>query len=220
MQQRNERITKIIIKSRTTAAFFVLILTLGLLSCAPQPPSIVLCSQDEWRTGDLMLRCGCGAESRVVTAQSKSAYSHIGILYYEPVQAEWMVIHAVPGEEEPEYIKMEPVAQYFHPVRAQEGAWMRVNCSDSIAYYAAQYAKSKYDQKIVFDNSYLLADSNQLYCTELVWRAYNTQSIDISGGNRHSVPDLFCKENECIFPNDIEKSETTLFVKPFKTKTL
>lgn len=205
-------------KGRFAAAFFVSLCVI-LVACNP-PRKKVVYDTSEWRTGDLVLRCGYGVESRVVVERSQSTYSHIGILYHDSTKGEWFVVHAVPGEDEPEYVKAESVELFYSPERARNGAWLRIDCSDSIARQAVQYALSKVTEHCVFDNDYLLADSSQLYCTELVWRAYCHQGIDITSGNRHDIPSFFCKERECIFPNDIEQSETTLFVKPLKTKVL
>lgn len=205
-------------KGRLTAAFFVPICFL-LYACHPAREKVVY-DNGEWRSGDLVLRCGYGVESRVVVERSQSAYSHIGILYLDSASGEWLVIHAVPGEDEPEQVKAEPIALFYSPERASNGAWLRIDCSDSVARQAAHYALSKAEEHCPFDNEYLLADSSQLYCTELVWRAYLRQGVDITSGKRHVVPSFFCKERECIFPNDIEQSETTLFVTPFKTKEL
>ncbi|MBQ7530919.1 MAG: hypothetical protein IJT12_04365 [Paludibacteraceae bacterium] len=171
----------------------------------------------EWREGDIALRCGWGMESRAVTANGRSTYSHAGLLHYDSVNSIWQVVHAVPGEDEPEYLKAEPLAVFYCPERARSGAWFRVNCSDSIARQATKYALRKVAEQVVFDNSYLLEDTTMLYCTELVWRSYLTVGIDVSGGYRHDAPRIFSKEGECIFPGDLEKSETTLYVKPLKT---
>lgn len=205
-------------KSRFIAA---LIVSIGVLNaCSRSAPAYDWSIQQEWREGDLALRCGWGAESKMVTTRSQAIYSHIGILHYDSLHAEWQVIHAVPGEDEPELVKAEPVALFFSHERARNGAWARVDSPDSIAQRAVQYALRKVEEKILFDNNYLLEDSTELYCTELVWRAYKAQGLDISNGNRHSVPTIFSEEGEGIFPIDIEQSATTLFVKPLKTKSL
>ena len=174
----------------------------------------------EWREGDLVFRCGWGMESRMVTAQGRSVYSHVGILHYDSARQEWQVVHAVPGEEMPEYVKTEPVTRFFSPERTMCGAWGRINCSDSIARQAVAYALTKVADHYEFDNQYLLEDTTQLYCTELVWQSYLHQGIDVTSGRRQDVPTFFCKEGKCIFPNDIEKSEATLFVKSLKIKQL
>jgi Orthopoxvirus protein of unknown function (DUF830). len=217
MLQRNVQVIKFTIKSRFVAALIVGICMLG---CGRRAPVEMLVESEGWRDGDLVLRGGESMESWAVMRQSRSIYSHIGMLHYDSLAGEWHVVHAVPGEDEPEYLKTEAVTQFFRPDRAQCGAWIRVNCSDSIARQAVKYALRKVEQRVIFDEQYLLQDTTRLYCTELIWCSYLAQGIDVSSGRRTSVPVLCSKEGECIFPSDIEQSGTTLFVKPFKLKSL
>lgn len=217
MLLRNVPATKKCSKSRFVAA---LIVCVCFAACSKPVTELDLSDQAEWREGDLVFRCGWGAESRMVTTRSQSSYSHVGLLHYDADKAEWQVIHAVPGEDEPEYVKAEPVSVFFSRERARSGAWARIDCPDSIASKATQYALGKVAAGVTFDNDYLLQDSTRLYCTELVWRAYSAQNIDVSFNNRHSVPSIFSKEGEGIFPIDIEQSTTTLFIHPLKTKSL
>ena len=197
-----------------------------LCGCSQPRRSHVVVGDEDFRSGDLVLRCGYGTESRVVTAASGSAYSHIGILCRDCLQrgsstAQWMVIHAVPDEAEEgeaECVKCEPLSSFFASDRASCGAWMRVDCPDSIALAAARYARRKVEAKVEFDRDYLLSDTTQLYCTELVYQAYLHQGLDITSGHRHQVPTLFSQDGECVFPNDIEESNQILFLQPFKTQ--
>lgn len=199
-----------------------LLLTLLLLGgCADRTTTVVLTGQESFREGDLVLRCGYGTESHFVTETSNSNYSHIGILHFDTGKSQWMVVHAVPGEAEkgePEWLKAEPIADFFAPDRAKRGAWMRVDCPDSIAEAATRYALQKVAERVEFDNEYLLSDTTQLYCTELVWQAFLHQGIDISDQRRHNVPSLFSEDGECIFPCDIEMSSKILYVQPLNTK--
>ena len=195
---------------------------LFMAGCIDNHETVVLTGQEDFREGDLVLRCGYGAESRVVTEASRSIYSHIGILHRDAATRQWMVVHAVPGEAEqgqPEWLKAEPVAEFYAYERAVRGAWMRVDCADSVARQAAAYAMEKVAQKVEFDNDYLLADTSRLYCTELVWQAYRHQGIDLTGGRRSEVPTFFCTEGKCIFPCDIEASPEIRFIKTFETKS-
>lgn len=200
----------------------ILISSVLLSACSGKQTSVAIDLSDstQWREGDIALRCGWGMESRAVTAKGQSTYSHAGMLHYDSTNGIWQVLHAVPGEDEPEYLKAEPLSVFYCHERARAGAWLRVDCSDSIARQATQYALWKIEQHVLFDNDYLLEDTTMLYCTELVWRGYQTAGIDVSGGNRHDVTRFFCTEGECIFPSDLEKSNTTLYVKPLKNKTL
>ena len=200
----------------------ILVSSVLLSACSGKQTSVAIDLSDstQWREGDIALRCGWGMESRAVTAKGQSTYSHAGMLHYDSTNGIWQVLHAVPGEDEPEYLKAEPLSVFYCHERARSGAWLRVDCSDSIARQATQYALWKIEQHVLFDNDYLLEDTTMLYCTELVWQSYRTVGIDVSGGNRHDVTRFFCTEGECIFPSDLEKSNTTLYVKPLKNKTL
>ena len=220
MLQRNVRTTNRNKKSRYIAALFVFV-CVALSACSGKQGHVEvidLSDSTEWRDGDIALRCGWGMESRAVTANGRSAYSHVGLIHYDSINRMWEIIHAVPGEDDPEYLKAEPLSAFYSKERARSGAWLRVDCSDSIAKQAVEYALRKVDEKVLFDNDYLLEDTTKLYCTELIWRSFLTVGIDVSSGNRHSAPRLVCAEEECIFPNDLEKSVTTLYVKPLKFK--
>jgi len=197
---------------------YIAVLLLLLCCCSGRHERVEVTGAEEFRNGDMVLRGGCGAESRLVMQRSSSSYSHIGILQYDSLVGEWMVIHAVPGENEPgepEYIKRETLSDFFAPVRAQQGAWMRIDCSDEAAGRAAQYCRNKYEARVLFDNDYLLQDTTELYCCELVWLAYLREGIDIADSMRYEVPVVICKEGECIFPCNIENGKNTLFVKQF-----
>ncbi len=189
-----------------------MLFSLLLFSCGnSHRTQIEIEGAEEFREGDLVLRCGSGMESRAVTTASQAPFSHIGILHYDSISQGWMVVHAVPGESakgEPEYIKAEAIDKFFSPERAIKGAWLRIRCGDEDAQRAAQYALDKERQRVEFDNDYSLSDTTRLYCTELVWRAYSRQGIDISGGKRSDVPQFICIDGECIFPSHIIKKET------------
>lgn len=205
-------------------SLIILLSCMALLGgCSRQQIAVEVPENTPFREGDLVLRCGWGYQSRVVTQSSASLYSHIGILHYDSLDQQWQVVHAVPNEApqtEPDYLKAEPIEVFFAPDRASRGAWMRIDCNDSVAQAATRYALRKVSDRVVFDDHYRLSDTTRMYCTELVWQAYLHQGIDISSGSRHQVPDLFSKDGSCIYPLDIEKSVTTLFVKPFNTKLL
>ena len=80
---------------------------------------IDLSDSTEWRDGDIALRCGWGMESRAVTANGRSAYSHVGLIHYDSINRIWEIIHAVPGEDDPEYLKAEPLSVFYNKERAK-----------------------------------------------------------------------------------------------------
>lgn len=199
----------------------LVLLSILMVECTMRHETVVLTGQEDFREGDLIFRCGYGAESKVVTAASQSVYSHIGLLHYDEASGEWMAVHAVPGEApagEKEVLKAEPLHEFFASERAEKGAWARVNCPDSVAAAAVAYALDKVAQQVEFDNDYSLNDTTSLYCTELVWQAYLHQGIELGDGQRHDVPTVVCKEGDCLFPSDIEKCSNIIFVQPLKTE--
>lgn len=195
-------------------------LVLLLTNCHKPGTAVEVTGQEDFREGDLVFRCGLGAESRFVTTVSNSAYSHIGILHFDSLHNEWQVIHAVPGEAgkgEPDRVKCESLADFFHPDRAKRGAWARVNCPDSMATAATRYAWQKALRGVEFDHDYTLADTNRLYCTELIYQSYRQQGLDVTNGLRHGALSFFSKDSVTIFPSDIIESGQLLTVTPFKT---
>lgn len=198
----------------------VVLLSMMMVGCTMRHETVVLTGQEDFREGDLIFRCGYGAESRFVTVASRSVYSHIGLIHYDEASGEWMAVHAVPGEApagEREVLKTEPLRDFFASERAEKGAWARVDCPDSVAAAAAAYALDKVAQRVEFDNDYALDDTTNFYCTELVWQAYLHQGIDLGDGRRHDVPTVVCKDGSCLFPSDIEECSNIIFVQPLKT---
>lgn len=159
-----------------------------------------------FREGDLLFRCGIGGESRLVTSLSQSSYSHVGILR-RGIWG-WEVVHAVPGEAYPgeeDFLKSESLDSFLASHRARLALLARVECSDSVAIRAAHYAYDKVLHHYTFDHDYLLNDSTQYYCTELIYRAYLAQGIDLVEDRRHTLP-IPTKDNSYVFPSDILES--------------
>ena len=166
----------------------------------------VMYDTTDLRNGDLLFRNGIGYESRVVTGLSDGKFSHIGIAYHNGRQ--WNVIHAVPGENEkgePEYLKCEPIAEFYDYSRAKFGGTARVGCTDSIANIVAERALHIVNRKVLFDNNYDINDTAELYCTELVRLVYLAEDIDLCEDRWHRIPILNTKAH-VIFPEDIWNS--------------
>ena len=178
--------------------------------------SQVICDTVGLRNGDLLFRMGMGYESHVVSDVSNGEYSHIGLAWHNGKQ--WCAIHAVPGENEkgePEYLKCEPIGEFFRPDRAQAGARARVNCSDSIADAAARHAYQLVQRKVLFDNDYNTSDSSRLYCTELVKQVYSPLNIDLCEDRYHLPPVI--SDGPVYYPEDIWNSPLLQNKKKLKT---
>lgn len=192
----------------------------AMLSCtngATHDVQVVI-DTSELRSGDLLFRNGNGVESRFVTGVSGGEYSHIAFAYKSG--AGWMAVHAVPGETENakdiDTLKSEPIELFFHHERARSGAIARVRCTDETALKAAEYAIDKVKRGFAFDHSYSLDDTTEYYCTELIYRAYLTQGIDLAEERRHELP-MPGTEGYFIFPSDILSSKHMLHIKQLET---
>lgn len=157
------------------------------------------------RNGDLVFRNGYGYESRVVTDLSAGEYSHVGITYHNGAQ--WCVIHAVPGEAakgEKDFLKCDPIGEFFRHDRAKTGARVRVVCADSVANAATAHAYQCVCRKVPFDKDYDLEDTSSLYCTELIRLVYLDCGIDLCEDRWHRIP--LHTNGPVIFPEDIWES--------------
>ena len=165
----------------------VLFLGFFLLGCNPKSPQkspiipSVIIPTDILQEGDLVFRRGNGLESELVVALDKvGIYSHIGIVVKDTF-AGWQVVHIVPGEqelaEEPDRIKMEDISLFFREDRANCGAIMRLNGNTQKCKSASLRAQQLYHQKILFDHTYNIKDTTQMYCTELIDFVFRKENI-------------------------------------------
>ena len=208
--------------NKTIGLLLFLALLTVVMSCSNRSKSHVQVMYDttELRNGDLLFRNGIGYESRVVTGLSNGKFSHIGIAYHNGRQ--WNVIHAVPGENEkgePEYLKCEPLSEFYYHSRAKLGGSARVGCTDSIANIVAERALDIVNRKVLFDNNYNINDTSELYCTELVRLVYLKQNIDLCEDRWHRIPILNTKTH-VIFPEDIWNSPLLIKKNVFDLKTI
>ena len=157
------------------------------------------------QNGDLALRCGTSLESHVVIGVNgeNGPYSHIGIVVQ--IDGQWYVAHAVPGENErgePEYVKLDPIQVSYGRDRAKLGCIMRVTDDSTVCRQATDYAQWAVGAKKVFDNNYDWEDSTELYCTEMVQRAYRHAGIDLAE-DRHTRVVAALMPGTYVFPCDI-----------------
>lgn len=187
-----------------------------------QQAPIVMMATDtsSLRNGDLLFRNGNGTESWFVTGISNGNYSHIAIACKG--ENGWMAVHAVPGESESirdtDFLKCEPIEAFYQPQRACSGAFARVDCHDTLAQKALDFALDKVRRRFAFDHSYKLNDTSQYYCTELIYRAYLQVGINLAADRRHEIP-MPGTDGRFIFPSDILESTHIAQVTELKTST-
>ena len=195
-------------------ALLAAIVTYGCSSGDETPLNVPL---EQLKNGDLALRCGTSLESHVVVGVNgeNGPYSHIGIVVEKDGQ--WFVAHAVPGENErgePEYVKIDPIMVYYGRDRAKLGCIMRVTDDSTACRQATDYALWAVGAKKVFDNSYDWEDTTQLYCTEMVQRAYLHAGIDLAE-DRHTQVVAALMPGTYVFPCDIAANRSLRVVGDF-----
>ncbi|MCX6288046.1 MAG: YiiX/YebB-like N1pC/P60 family cysteine hydrolase [Bacteroidetes bacterium] len=132
--------------------------------------------------GDLVFRRGKSIESlAVVLAEKNSSFSHIGLIVME--RGIPFVIHAEPGENSAQtgLVRKEPLRSFLDPRKASHFAIFRSYLDRKSLTRVAAQARTFYIQQCRFDNSYDLFTDQNLYCTELVLKAYRQgdQNINI-----------------------------------------
>lgn len=127
-----------------------------------------------------MFRRGRSMISRaVLSLDGKSEYSHVGIAVSDGHQLR--VVHALPPEEKnPGGVIAEPLESFLIPELASAAAIYRPRDS-GIGVRAAARAWRYARPRTPFDSGFDLSTPGAVYCTELVWRAYLEEGVDLVG---------------------------------------
>jgi len=134
------------------------------------------------RDGDLVFRRGRSLESyAVILAEKNKGYSHIGIVVLEAGNP--FVIHVEPGETSlgANLVKKEPLGSFLQQGKASHYAIYRSRLDRECLDRVKAEAESFYRRKCRFDDAYDLATDRDLYCTELVFKAYRRGDAAIDG---------------------------------------
>jgi uncharacterized protein YycO len=135
------------------------------------------------RSGDIIFRRGPSVESQaVMTMDGGSTFSHVGIVSKE--NGATFIVHVVSGEGAPDVTRIEPIEDYLRSDRALAASAFRVVTDrPSQTVTAVQFASEYAKRRVPFDNNFDLTSDDALYCTELVWRAYEKAGIDLVDGH-------------------------------------
>ena len=186
-------------------AAVVLIMACGCRSVRRTAPDVPRLPYSEMRTADLVFRAGTGLYSQMLNMHSGDSliYSHVGLLV--DLDSTWYVIHAVPkeldGPGDFERVKMEVLDSFLAKSRCRQAEFVHTSLqrTDRVLARALQYVRDS----TRFDNEFDLEDSTKVYCTELMWRLFMIEGIDLSEGRRSlSIMPVF-KGKGCITPNDM-----------------
>lgn len=131
------------------------------------------------KDGDIIFRRGTDAVSRaILTSDTGGNYSHVGLIVMQHQHA--FVLHAIPAEisGEGDKVKIEPLAMFTSSSRSLAVSVLRPRHNAQVSgKRAVNYALSRIGTP--FDFSFDSNDDSSLYCTELVWRAYEAAGVQI-----------------------------------------
>ncbi len=166
----------------------------------PDPPPF---PYDRMLEGDLVFRTGTGLYSQMLNVSTDTVhYSHVGLLVHP--DSLWEVVHAVPkepdGPDDFERVKRETLDRFLSKELALHAEFVHTGLlrPTRIVAEALQYARDS----VRFDNRFDLEDSTELYCTELIWRLFRREGIDLSEGRR-SMRNLTCFKGGLLTPEDL-----------------
>ena len=158
----------------------------------------------QMRTGDLVFRTGISLYSQLINAHTDTVqYSHVGLLV--DLDSSWYVVHSVPKElDQPddfERVKLEPVDTFLSLRRCLHANLVHTPLprTDRVVSRALEYVRDS----VMFDKAFDLEDTTKLYCTELIWRLFLIEGIDLSEGRRSFVMMPQLRGKGCISPNDL-----------------
>jgi len=193
-----------------TICFFILFLSFGesrgLYSKPFREPSIRLnpVQEDKIKNGDLIFRRANGIGSNMVyTVDQQSVFSHVGLVFKEGMQTK--VIHILPsGVGGDTFVRMDSLESFLQTISLAAIYRLRQSNPD-IANRAILKAKS-FIGKARFDLEFDLSNSDELYCTELVWQAYKSAGIDLVDGSFDQLSLPFMKSTQFILPSRLAQS--------------
>jgi hypothetical protein len=186
---------------------------LALLLQVPRPAPGSEARHSEWRirfeetafaSGDLVFRRGRSLISRAVLAvDGGSEYSHVGLI--SVIGGRVLVIHAVPADPPHSSggVIAEPLSMFLSPDKATAVGLYRPR--DASLGAVAERAAWQFERAhIPFDSAFDLATPNELYCTEMVWRAYRKAGIDLAPADP-SHPEKYLLPSRLLRSPDLRK---------------
>lgn len=163
-----------------TLLVFVLFLK-GVVGQAKPPISgYLLYEKKAISSGDLLFRQGTGFFSQYFmnAGARPSPYSHVGLVANH--HGKLVVLHAEASELTGRgLVKSEPLEIFLSHENALAAAVYRVAATNTQRQKAVGYALEAYERKIPFDTAFDIGDQSRVYCTELIWRAYQAAGLNL-----------------------------------------
>ncbi|WP_447895541.1 YiiX/YebB-like N1pC/P60 family cysteine hydrolase [Vreelandella sp. GE22] len=150
------------------------------------------------RPGDLIFREGNEAVSDIVLAMDEGHFSHVGLLTQR--EGEWAVIHSTPAEVEGRIdgVVIDSLDFFVSPQRSRHHAIYRVDASATQREQAIQWAQAQEN------TPFSLLDPEGIYCTTLVWEAWQAAGVDLEARFTHLAIPL--AEGDFLLPSGLLSS--------------
>ncbi len=165
-------------------------------------------------TGDLIFRRGRSLNSRaVLLADQASRFSHVGIVIETPHGLR--VVHTVPPEGDAiGGIRVDAIEVFLARTSTSDWGVFRLRRTPSEHQAstaarpatAARAAAAMAEEGFHFDGAFDLANDRKLYCTELVWKAYQATGIDLVDGRFDTLKFPLFAATQVILPSRLQKS--------------
>lgn len=163
--------------------------------------------------GDLVFRRTEGGPGRAIQQFDPDAeFTHVGILIW--LDGSPWVVHAQPSSPHlPEGRTLsEPLESYLTVASISGAGFARVEtATEQIRAAAAQTAWRYNIRRIPFDDALDLDTADRLYCTEMVWKAYLEQGVDLTQGTYDQVSIPFARDSY-IFPSRLLRATRRLAI--------
>ena len=163
------------------------------------------------QSGDLIFRAGNGvAGGFLESTDPETKYSHVGLVVIQ--QESPFVIHAsLTGDSNGGKVMLDSLETFLARDQATAVAVYRPRDEETIE-SAIAIAKNYVEEEIPFDSGFDLSDSERLYCTELVWRAYQEAGLDLVEAEFDTISNPFLSHDEYILPSSLIKSNQLKYI--------
>lgn len=157
-------------------------------------------------TGDLIFREGLSNRSRMVRLlDSETSLTHVGLI--DKRDGATLVVHIEPGGfEGVSTVRREKLETFLEPHRADAFEVVHVVHADAtLGERAVAEALEFQARGVVFDHDAKLSTEHEMYCTELVWKAYRHAGLDLIDGS-FSVRRFFTDGRPLVLLSDLRRS--------------
>ena len=139
--------------------------------------------------GDVVFRRTDGLLGTLVTETDRaSEYSHVGIIV--SADTDTAIVHADPSSELPGggHVVRASLNSFVNDSNVAGFAVFRLRNRSAFAVARAiEWAVDQARRQVPFDGGLNLADTSKLYCTELVWRAYQRGGVTLVEPSRNRL---------------------------------